>query len=89
MRVFLLILLIIPFLGNAQFDNLKLDKGQVYFEKVYSLDSSDAGSVERLLILNIPKLKDVGDFSKTNDIITAKIKGALIDYKKYGGNGAI
>lgn len=80
-----ILLLATPFLVKAQYDNLKLENGQVYFEKVYSVDSSDAYSIERLLTMNVPKLKDVNDFNKTSDIITAKIKDALIDYKKYGG----
>jgi hypothetical protein len=85
MKLSLVAILFFPIICYGQYDNLKLDKAQVYFEKVYSLDSSDAGTVERLLTLNIPRLKDIADFNKTSDIITAKIKDALIDYKKYGG----
>jgi hypothetical protein len=85
MKYFLALILFYSFSGTAQYNNLKLENGQVYFEKVFTLDSAKIAAVERLLTINIPKTKDVGDFTKASDIITAKIKNALIDYKKYGG----
>ena len=85
MRYLLVTCLIFPYLGYAQLENFILEKGQVYFQKTYQLDSMNSNKVERALTLNVPKLKDVFDFSKAGDVITAKIKDATIDYKKYGG----
>lgn len=85
MKILLFAILFLPTICNGQYENLKLEKGQVFFERVYILDSTDQSKIERLLALNIPKLKDVSEFIKQTDIISAKIKDALVDYKKYGG----
>ena len=85
MKYILIFLMLFPFNSRSQFNNLKLEKGQVYFEKEYTLDSIDITSVEKLLTMNVPKIKDVSDFNKSVDFITAKLKDAYIDYKKYGG----
>ena len=66
-------------------ENLKLENKQIVFEKVYVLDSLESSKVEKLLTLNIPKIQDLTGFSKTNEIIIAKIANATIDYRKYGG----
>lgn len=85
MRNIFLILILSPYWGNGQYENLKLEKGQIVFEKIYFLDSTTVMPIERLLNLSIPKLKDVSEFNKSSDIITAKITDCYIDYKKYGG----
>ena len=69
----------------CQYENLKLENAQIYFEKTYQLDSMDKSKVEQVLINGVPKLKDLTEFKKTEDIITAKISNTLIDYRKFGG----
>lgn len=77
---------LMPIISMAQVaENLKLENKQIIFEKVYSLDSLESSKVEKILTLNIPKIQDLTDFSKTNEIIIAKISNATIDYRKYGG----
>ncbi|NWJ49435.1 MAG: hypothetical protein HXX14_01090 [Bacteroidetes bacterium] len=73
---------------QAQYDYLKFENTQLYFEKVYSLDSLKSLEVEKNLLLGIPKLKDVTNFQKSPDIITLKIENSLINYRKYGGKWA-
>jgi hypothetical protein len=85
MKAILTFLFLLPLFVNAQSENIKLENGQVFFEKIYQLDSADAKKVETLLTANIPRVKDLADFNKASDIITAKIKNSYIDYKKYGG----
>ena len=87
MKLFIFtVILFIPGLLKSQVaENLKLENKQIIFEKVYLLDSLEVNNVERLLTLNIPKIQDLTNFSKTNEIIIAKIANATIDYRKYGG----
>ena len=49
------------------------------------MDSLQSSQIQKLLTSNISKTKDLTDFNMTNEIITAKIKNAYVDYKKYGG----
>ena len=90
MKLFIFtIILFIPGLLKSQVaENLKLENKQIIFEKVYLLDSLEVNKVERLLTLNIPKVQDLTNFSKTNEIIIAKLANATIDYRKYGGKWA-
>lgn len=67
------------------FENLKLENKQIIFERVYIIDSLDSKKIEKLLTLNTPKVQDLTNFNKTDEIIIAKISNASIDYKKYGG----
>jgi hypothetical protein len=69
----------------SQYENLKLQNAQFYFEKTYLLDSMDKSEVEQVLLNGVPKLKDLTEFNKAPDIITAKIINTLIDYRKFGG----
>jgi hypothetical protein len=85
MKFIFTIIFLTPFFLKAQFENIKLENGQVFFEKIYQVDSIDINSIEKLLTTHIPRIKDLTDFNKTNEIIIAKIKNSYIDYKKYGG----
>jgi hypothetical protein len=86
MKYLFLLYILFPFYLSAQFDNLKLENTQIFFEKVYPVDSLKIGDIEKLLLTGVPKLKDVTSFEKAQDIIIAKINNTLIDYKKYGGS---
>lgn len=70
---------------ETQYQFLKIENSQVIFEKTYEIDSTGSAEIEKLLLANLPKFKDVSILTKTNDIITAKINSTLIAYKKYGG----
>lgn len=84
--IIFLVISLMPISSMAQVaENLKLENKQIIFEKVYSLDSLESSKVEKVLTLNIPKIQDLTGFSKTNEIIIAKISNANIDYRKYGG----
>ncbi len=72
--------------SQVKFDYLKLENSQFFFERVYDYDSLNANEIEKMLIINIPTLKNVTDFQNRQTIMTAKIDGAKIDYKKYGGS---
>jgi hypothetical protein len=72
--------------SQVKFDYLKLENSQFFFERVYDYDSLSANEIEKMLIMNIPILKNITDFKSNQTIITAKIDGAKIDYKKYGGS---
>lgn len=85
MKKVLFIIFLVPFISKAQSPDMKLENNQVYFEKIYQLDSMPSKKIERLLAFNIPKTKDLTDFLKSPEIITAKLRGVNIDYKKYGG----
>lgn len=71
--------------SESPYKSIKLENSQVFFEKVYILDSLSATNIERLLIEQIPRVKNLKGFSKSDGIITAKIEDCTIDYKKYGG----
>ena len=86
MKKLILVFLLTPFFVRAQYDNLKLENTQIFFEKVYPFDSLKTSDIEKLLLTGVPKLKDVTGFEKAQDIIIAKINNTLIDYKKYGGS---
>ncbi|WP_133177795.1 hypothetical protein [Chitinophaga parva] len=66
------------------YKNLKLENGQVFFEKVYNRDSMSAAQVEFLLEQTVPKVKNLTDFKKEGSVITGRLKGALVDYKSFG-----
>lgn len=83
---YLIIVLLFPFAAKAQYDNLILENGNLYFEKVYTVDSMPVQLIEKLLTSNIPVTKSVSSFIKIGDVITAKLTGSEIDIKKYGGN---
>jgi hypothetical protein len=83
--IFTIIFFIPAILKSQVVENLKLENKQMIFEKIYLLDSLESNTVEKLLTLNIPKVQDLSNFSKTNEIIIAKIANAKIDYRKYGG----
>jgi hypothetical protein len=85
MKNLVFILLSIPSILTAQYDYLKFENSQIFFEKVYQIDSLSLEGIENLLIIAVPKIKDLTGFEKTQEIIIAKIHNALIDYKKYGG----
>jgi hypothetical protein len=72
----------------CQYRNLKIESSQVIFEHVYPVDSLDAAKVKSLLISAVPQFKDVTDIDVHDEIITAKIKNAEVDFKKYGGKWA-
>ncbi|MCF0074002.1 hypothetical protein LZD49_26205 [Dyadobacter sp. CY261] len=71
--------------AELPFKYLKKDNNQIFFEKVFEVDSANSSQIEQMLIANIPKTKDVRDFQKNSNVITAYISNCLIDYKKYGG----
>lgn len=85
MKKLLLLIIFLPLFSYAQYDYLKLDNTQILFEKVYPVDTLNSSQIETLLITGVPKLKDLTDFEKPQNIIIAKIKNAQIDYTKYGG----
>ena len=87
MRLLLIftLLLISEFSISQVAENLRLDNKQIVFEKIYPVDSLEKNQVEKLLLSNIPKVPDLTGFSKTDEIIIAKIANATIDYRKYGG----
>jgi len=70
--------------GQSPYKYLKLENSQIYFEKVYLVDSLKASEVEKLLFLKLPSM--VVNLDKITDfIITAKINNIHIDFQKYGG----
>lgn len=71
--------------SQVKFDYLKLENNQFLFERVYDYDSLSADEIEKLLISNVPTLSNIKDFQNNQKIITAKIEGTKIDFKKYGG----
>ena len=75
----------VPFFVHAQYQYLKLENSQVLFEKVYAIDSLANNGIEKLLLKEVPKFKDLKGFQKVQDTIIAKIENTSIDYKKYGG----
>lgn len=90
MRKILIILLFLPLFSFGQenpYQYFKLNNGTVSFEKVYEVKDTTV-DIERLLTLNIPKIKNIRDYNKTGEIITARIGEAEIDYKRYGGKWA-
>lgn len=85
MKKLTLFFLLLPFFVQAQYDYLKLENTQIFFEKVYILDTLKSSNIEKLLLTGVPKLKDVTSLERAQDIITVKIRNTYIDYKKYGG----
>ena len=73
MRNLGLILLLIPTSLLAQYDYLKFENSQIFFENVYQLDSLSSEDIEQILIVTIPKIKDLSGFEKTQEIIITKI----------------
>lgn len=69
----------------SPYKNIKLENSQVFFEKVYLMDSLSASNIERLLVEQMPRVKNLKGFSKSDGIITARIEECAVDYKKYGG----
>jgi hypothetical protein len=89
MKQFLSALFLICALASVgQYSNLKIDNEQVVFDKIYQADSLEGSMVKSFLISSVPKLKDVKDILVSDEIITAKIRNAEIDFKKYGGKWA-
>lgn len=84
---FLFLLPCICFAQDNPYQYFKLTDGIVTFEKVYEVSDTNT-NVERLLTLNVPKIPGIFEYNKTNEIITAKLKGVEIDYKKFGGKWA-
>jgi hypothetical protein len=85
-NLLLAVIYFFPALSIAQYQYLKLENKQVYFEKVYAKDSLNESSVEKMLIQSIPRLKDLFNFKNENDLITANLKNAEVDFRKYGGH---
>jgi hypothetical protein len=85
MKNLVFILLSIPSILTAQYDYLKFENSQIFFEKIYQIDSVSLEGIENLLIIAVPKIKDLTGFEEIQEIIIAKIHNAFIDYKKYGG----
>lgn len=65
--------------------NLKLQDGQVKFEQVYLCDSMNVEQVAQMLTAYAPTIKDLRDFRREGDVMTGQLKGAYVNYKKYGG----
>jgi hypothetical protein len=70
---------------QSQYSNLKLESSQLIFEKIYELDSASSEEIEKLIKEATPRTNGITDFQKSEDIVTARIDGIFIDYKKYGG----
>lgn len=85
MKPIALFLMIFPFVVQGQYSYLKLENTQVYFERVFEVDSTNASNIETMLLSEVPNLENLNDFKSSPGIITATIKDARIDYKKYGG----
>lgn len=71
--------------SKSPYESIKLENSQVFFEKVYFLDSLSAANIERLLVGQMPRVKNLKGFTKSEGIITAISEDCTIDYKKYGG----
>ena len=86
--IFTILLLLISsyIFSQVKYDYLKLENSQFFFQRVYDYDSLSANEIEKMLIINVPTLKNINDFQSSLSIITAKIDGGKIDYKKYGGS---
>ena len=57
--------LLVPFLVHAQYNNLQLENTQIFFEKVYTVDSLKTSDIEKLLLTGVPILKEVTGFQKS------------------------
>jgi hypothetical protein len=87
MKTLLIIVLILfSTFAQAQYTNLKLEDSQFLFEKVYEKDSLSSKDIEKMLINGVPTIKNLKDFYKHNEIITAKLDNVKIDFRKYGGS---
>ena len=85
MKYLIFSFLLAPFFVQAQYQYLKLENSQIFFEKIYSVDSLANNGIEKLLLKEVPKLKDLKGFQNSKDTIIAKMENTFIDYKKYGG----
>lgn len=80
----LIVMSIMSLSSSAQIQNIKLENGQLYFERVYEVDSLSSQNMEQFLTYNISKINNINDFSINNYVITAKLRGVVINYRKYG-----
>ncbi|PAC29261.1 hypothetical protein [Flectobacillus sp. BAB-3569] len=85
MKKLLFILLLISFSSKSQYNNLFIESRNIYFEKIYKLDSVSQENIKSNLISAIPKIKDITNIQEHSTFITAKLNRTHIDYKKYGG----
>jgi len=85
MKYLIFSFLLAPFFVQAQYQYLKLENSQIFFEKIYSIDSLANNGIKKLLLKEVPNLKDLKGFQNSKDTIIAKIENTFIDYKKYGG----
>lgn len=70
--------------NDSLYHNYILFEGQVKFEKVYEVDSLSGDELGALLTRTVPMINGVTDFRKEDGLITAMLKNAKIDYKRYG-----
>lgn len=66
----------------SQFQNLKIEKDQIVFEKIYSIN----GDVKKSIISDLKNRSYITDIQVFDDFLTCKIKNINIDYTKYGAN---
>ncbi len=87
-RCWTLIFLIVPQIISGQYSNLKLDENQLFYEKVYQVDSIPFPEMERFVFDGVSKINGLTNIVKTEGMLVAKLTDIYIDYRKYGGKWA-
>ena len=85
--LFLLLLLSISkiYAQDSPYKSYKLADGQLLYEQVYTCDTMKSDQIGKMLSTEVPKIKGLTDFRKESEVITGRLKNAMIDYRKYGG----
>lgn len=86
MKIFSLFLLLLSSLSlTSHYKYLKLENGQIKFEKIYTLDSLSSTEIEDALLSNLPKFKKFNLTTNLQGKIIGKIEGSRVDVTQYGG----
>jgi hypothetical protein len=71
--------------SKAQYQFIKNEGDQLYFEKIYNLDSLSSINADETVFSGLTKVPYLTDISRNGNFLNAKFKDANIDYRKYGG----
>jgi hypothetical protein len=70
------------FQSYGQFEFLKIENGQIVFEKIYDLK----GDIKKSLISDLKQRSYISEIQVFDDFLTCKLKNINIDYTRYGAN---
>lgn len=86
MKGIILLLVMLPFIafGQDTLQFMKVNNGQVYYERIFDIPGKSGEELKSDLVKFIPSIASISDFNVNKNSITARLQNDKIPLKKYG-----